>query len=278
LNADALEAERLRKECILNLPETNPEEIRLNGYCELVKDKPDTHQYTEQDWQQLVRITTPTVQEMLQYQGIEPLAGDEFEKVIRYMIANGIYLGDAESYVRAFKALRNHGVLRQPLPVAEVVETPTPGRFDSVSAEIESLKAHVLTFTFGSRERENLEREIYRKELMLETVGNSRHADILQELVETSGLVLSGDNNLKFQIWLDAPKQVRRFDASRTSVRLAFCEYFGCPQLLSENEQSLVANYHAIESMTAEDVKNQVGSRNTYSPHNDAYRANPTGN
>jgi hypothetical protein len=277
LDADALEAEKYRVESILTQPETNPEEIRLNSYFDRVQDKKDTHNYTESDWKQLVQITMPTITEMLGFQGIE-LVGDEIDKIIRYLIANGIYLGDAEAYGRAFKALRNHGVIRVPVPVAApAASAPAPSPFDIGRAEVESLRAEALTHKYGSREREHLERQAYALETKLEVLGNETYQQYMQEICTQAGLVLGSEHSMQFLNWLQSPKQVRRFDGSRTSVRIAFAEFFGNQSFLTAEEKELIGYNRQVEVMTSEDIKRSVGTRNTYSPHNDAYRANPMG-
>jgi hypothetical protein len=275
LNADAIESERLRVQVILTCPEEDANAIRLNGYAQKVHEAVDmTKEHLQAEWE---AWSTPAIQMAQDFIKItkkqEPMNPEEINQVLRYLVTNQLFIGDHQSWISGFSNLINHGVIRVPVPIAEVVAAPTPGRYDSVQQEIDSLNKRALELPYGSRDRENLERAAYKMALQLETVGNGRHADILQEIVDATGLTLSSENNLRFQTWLEGPMQARRFDGSRASVRLAFAEYFGNTSFLSDSERELIGYNRSVEGMTSDDIKRSVGTRNTYDPSNDAYRA-----
>lgn len=268
LNADALEAEKLRKECVLSLPETNPEEIRLNGYAQKVTEIAGANQYTEEDWKNLFLTALPEAQLRLQGQNVAPLNGTEIEMVARYMVANQLYLGDAEGILRAFKALRNHAVIRVPLPIA----APAPaaaapaGRFALHDKVLADLERQLAELPIGnSRERERLERLHHKEQVTRELLAADSVREVLGEIATQSGLVIPSTLALQFANFLGSPIAKGRFGKDKTSVRLAFAEFTGQGDtFLTDDEKSLVGTYRAVENMSADDIVKQVGMRRDY--------------
>jgi hypothetical protein len=144
------------------------------------------------------------------------------------------------------------------------VPAPAIDRYDSVRQEIADLRAKAQKCAFASKERDDLERRAYQLETKLEVLGNDGRQSLLQEIVDATGLELSSENAMRFLTWLDGPMQRRRFDDSRTSVRLAFCEYFNNQSFLTADEKELIGLNRSIEALDSEAVKRMVGSRNDY--------------
>jgi hypothetical protein len=127
-------------------------------------------------------------------------------------------------------------------------------------------------FKYGSREAERWDREQYKSELFRETLLGEEYKDILADIVNPTGKTLSGENSIKFLTWLSAPAQKRRFK-SKQDVKFAFAEFFNAPEILTTGDREELQRRANIESYTSDDIKQLVGSRNTYDPSNDAYRA-----
>ncbi len=88
--------------------------------------------------------------------------------------------------------------------------------------------------------------------------------DILEEIVEQSGLAIPQDCNLKFRNWLAAPMQ-RRFDSSRESVRLAFSEFTQSGDtFLTPEEFREIDRRKRVGELTSDQVKEITGATNTY--------------
>lgn len=88
--------------------------------------------------------------------------------------------------------------------------------------------------------------------------------DILEEIVEQSGLAIPQDCNLKFRNWLGAPMQ-RRFDSSRESVRLAFSEFTQSGDtFLTPEEFREIDRRKRVGALTSDQVKEITGATNTY--------------
>jgi len=133
----------------------------------------------------------------------------------------------------------------------------------------------VCPFPANSRGREAWDRKKYAKDLLNETLGNDLFSNTVQEMVTQSGLSMSGDVQFRFRKWLDSPESRRRFGATltRESIRLGAASFFADQSFLTDAELAWIDGNRAIESMTSEQVKLDVGFRNDYSPEGRGYRA-----
>jgi hypothetical protein len=129
----------------------------------------------------------------------------------------------------------------------------------------------VNPYKFGSREYENFDREQYRAAVLSEKLKGDDYQNALATIQNDAGKTLSGADQIKFLNWYSLPAQRRRFP-SMEYFRLGFCEFFNAPETLNDADRELMAYNLQVNSMTSDDVKKLVGSRNSYDPSNDAYR------
>jgi hypothetical protein len=269
LNAqDAIEAEQLRVNGLLTLPDEDAISKRLNDYCEKLADKPAMHKATEEDWRVLTIATIPEAQTLLQSQNHAPMDGKEIEMVVRYVIANGLYLGDYQSFISAFFNLKNHGVIRKPVAVAVPVETREPTQAETVQAEIARLTVEADKMPPFSRERSAAERNVLRLQTMLETLGDSDYSSVINEIVNATGLQLSGENSWRFRSFLDTPAARKRYGAQpdRKTLRAAFATFFGNDSFLLPQEKEELEYQRQVEAMSSDDIARAVGRVNSYAP------------
>jgi hypothetical protein len=163
--------------------------------------------------------------------------------------------------VEQFTALENS--------YAPVVEAPVgvpADPYQSVKDEIAALEAKALTYVYGSKERNDLEKRAYVLSVKLETLADSEYQSVMQVIVEQSGKVLSGAHNLQFRQWLASPIQVRKYGVkpSAENIRFAFSEWSGSTEWLDSREREELQRRANVAGMTSDEVKNIVGFRNDY--------------
>lgn len=145
------------------------------------------------------------------------------------------------------------------LPVEAVVSAPV----------VPEALADPLAGLIG-RDRENKERQLYRESVLKEKILGEEYAEVLADLINPTGKVLSGENSAKFLFWLSEPAQKRRFK-TKTDIKYAFAEFFGTTEVLTESEIEELKRRQAIEAMDSQSVKAAVGFNNSYGPA--GYRA-----
>ena len=268
-----VETEKFKQEHLL----TSNEGLDAKRYCEAAPDYM-VKGFSDAEWCTSCYLGVEAAIPIWKSANVRLPDEKEIEYMVRWFVAQKPLLNpeDPNTWLTAMVGIASVNLRTYTPPAEEVVPVPPPGKFDSGRAEIESLLAEALKHKYGSRDRESLQRKAYQLELTIETVGG-QYAEVLQEIVDQSGLSLSTANNFKFQNFLQSPVAKRRFTNSREDVRMAFAEYFGCDTFLSEDERAKIAYRRGVEGMTSDDIKRQVGSRNTYDPANSTYRANPTG-
>ncbi len=116
----------------------------------------------------------------------------------------------------------------------------------------------------NSREKERLERLLHKHQVSVELILKDSIRDILEEIVEQSGKVLSASHNLQYRQWLASPLQKNRYTSSREDSRLSFSEYFGCPEILTQVELDEVSRRKRVGALTSSQVKEITGATNTY--------------
>lgn len=281
LNKDVQEMLRLRRELVLNAPETDPKEIELNSCVRHFSDMPEVYeQFAEKDWKDSFAMSMQGAQDELRATAQDALTFTEGELILRYLWANQIVPIESESIMRGYHALKNHGIIRQPIPVAPVLEKPASGPYAGQDALIASLEAQLDATPVGdTRTRSRIDNRLHLEMVKRETLGNDTTREILGEIATQSGLTIPSSLQLSFINFLGSPVAKRRFGSDKSSIRRAFCEFTGNDSFLSPDEHAQIATDRANDACSSDAVKSAVGFRASYNPHDDGqgYRANRSG-
>jgi hypothetical protein len=158
-------------------------------------------------------------------------------------------------------------------PPAESLPVPTAEPITEQDQYLAELRQAAESLPVHSRERSIADRALLIAETKAELLLKSDVAEVLQMIVAQTGKALSADHSLRFLDWLQHPAQRRRYRRDATSIRLAFAEYFGTTEHLSDDEQKTIQTYRAMETLSSADIKQAVGSRTTYDPFDAGFRA-----
>lgn len=110
----------------------------------------------------------------------------------------------------------------------------------------------------SGRERENRERESYRRSVLSETLANGVFSDTLQEMVDATGLCMPTKVQLGFRQYMEA----RKIPMTREEIRIAAATYFGETSFLTAEEKDEIAYRRRVSACTSEDIKRAVGMSN----------------
>jgi hypothetical protein len=159
----------------------------------------------------------------------------------------------ALSYINTRLAALDHMLDRDIVGTHESVSVPQADGFS---------EADPLAGLVG-REREAKERELYRNEVLAETLNNGVYAKTLDEIATDTGRTIRGDDVKKFRHSLDGRKN---FSMDRESIRFAFAQFFDAYEILSDSERAEIDRSRVIEACSSADIRRATGNRNTYNP------------
>jgi hypothetical protein len=159
--------------------------------------------------------------------------------------------------LRKLKAVEDKYAAPAPEPVVEPVLSKMDQRRADLTAKRDEQRP-------GSDAYNKADHDLMVFETQEEVILKDGIHDILAEIIDQSGKVLSASHNLAYRNWLASPLQSRRYTDSKEDIRLSFAEYFGCPEILSQVELDEVSRRKRVGSLTSDQVKAIVGD-NTHS-------------
>lgn len=240
------ETERLRIETVLTNRESAPECLRLNEYADKVTAAHTN--YTQRDWQ--LETTRGLMEFDVWFPLLKPteppVTDEEKQLLIKYCCANGLYMGDYQSFLCAFSALKFHGVIRKPEPVA------IP-QADGDSSEPEP---EVPLTATEQRKKDTKE---YVSSLHREISNNPIWIEAINSIVQTSG---GKEMSLEAQynFFKYAASQPRFQPFSFSTLRAAAISFWGAEEVgLLPSERADREETKIFESQPADEALKTLG-------------------
>ena len=248
-----LQLDKATTEALLSSPDEDIEsQALLRGSTRLN----ESHSYfTQADWQEVTMVVLNDFDQELSLRYGATATNEEKEKCLRYVVANGRYIGDATALLAAYSILKKKGVIGRPAPVAvqpEPLET-------EVEAEQPALTAS---------EQRAADEKAYIESLREEMFSNPIWRQGMQSLADTSNLEVSFEAQVGLFRFM-SPLAMYQPVMNLRNIRKAAIKFWGAATvgLLPEEAASIHESKIFEENLSDDAAKIlNLPRRNDYSP------------